>query len=249
MRVAVIIPSRNMAGTLARAIESCAGADEIHVVDDASVDHTQEVVARLDRHVYLWRWPVKSRCHLSALRVVYEACQCDQIVGLGADDALLPGFVPAVRDYGGVAVVFTDYAVIDEGGRTLYTIEQGFDCPTVLVPEEMQRRVAGERHATETGIGSSLRKDVADWLWRHGWESLGPHMDSVGYATAACRFGCVFVPIVGAAYTMASRSFGRDNEPDRDRWGRSFLNFVGASGLEESAARALGRKRVGITWA
>ena len=249
--VAVIIPSRNMAATLGRAIESAAGADEIHVIDDASTDDTGAVLAMVPLHVHVWRWPIKSRCHLSAMRVVYEASRCDHIVGMGADDVLRPGFVDAVREHADAGVVFSDYDVVDETGNFLWPVSQEVVAVREVSPQDMRDRIQGERNATETGIGSSLRRDVADWLWHHGWQKLGPHMDSVGYATAACMFGCVLLPMVGAAYTMTASSYGRDNvrEPDDiKRWGVACRDFMYRAGLDDATARALGRKRCQVTW-
>lgn len=249
--VAVVIPSRNMAATLGRAIESAVGADEIHVIDDASTDDTGAVLARVPMHVHVWRWPVKSRCHLLACRIVYEASRCDHIIGLGADDVLRPGFVDAVREHADAGVVFSDYDVVDEAWNFLWTVSQEVHGVHAVTAESMRARIQSGRNATETGIGSSLRRDVADWLWRHGWHELGPHMDSIGYATAACMFGCVLLPIVGAAYTMTASSYGRDNVQKPDdikRWGAACRDFMYRAGLDDATARALGRKRCQVTW-
>lgn len=249
--VAVVIPSRNMAATLEQAIESAVGADEIHVIDDASTDDTGAVLARMPLHVHVWRWPIKSRCHLSAMRVAYEASRCDHIIGVGADDVLRPGFVDAVREHADAGVVFSDYDVVDEAGNFLWCVSQEVAAAQVLSPHSMRARIHGDRNATETGIGSSVRRDVADWLWRQGWHELGPHMDSIGYATAACTFGCVLLPMVGAAYTMTASSYGRDNirEPeDIKRWGVACRDFMYRAGMDDATARALGRKRCQVTW-
>ena len=249
--VAVVIPSRNMAPTLGRAIESAAGADEIHVIDDASTDETGAVLARVPLHIHVWRWPMKSRCHLAAMRVVYEASRCEHIIGMGADDVLRPGFVDAVREHADAGVVFSDYDVVDEAGNFLLPVSQQVTTTTTLTPEEMNARMRSDRNATETGIGSSLRRDVAEWLWRHGWHELGPHMDSIGYATAACMFGCVLLPMVGAAYTMTDSSYGRDNvrKPDDiKRWGAACREFMYRVGLPDATARALGHKRCHVIW-
>ena len=249
--VAVVIPSRNMAATLGRAIESAAGADEIHVIDDASTDDTGAVLAQLPLHAYVWRWPIKSRCHLAAQRVVYETSRCDHIVCAGADDVLRPGFIEAVREYADAGVVFSDYDVVDEAGNFLWPVSQEVNGVHAVSPSAMRVRIQGDRNATETGIGSSVRRDVAEWLWRHGWHELGPHMDSIGYATAACMFGCVLLPIVGAAYTMTASSYGRDNVQKPDdikRLGAAARDFMYRAGLDDATARALGRKRCQVTW-
>ena len=251
MSVAVLIPTRNMAATLERAVLSAAGADEVHVIDDASTDDTQAVLARIPFRVHVWRWPVKSASWVSAMRVVYEAVAACQVVCLGADDELLPGFVDAVRDNAEHAVVFTDYLVVKPDGSPMWTVSQGVTEPTTLGPDQMCQRVQGDRNATETGIGSSLRSDVARWLWERAWERMGPHQDSVGYATAACLFGCRMLPMIGARYTFTDRSYGRDSvaaTEDAIGWGKQCIEFTERAGLDVATARRMVFKRAGITW-
>lgn len=245
-KVAVVISSRNMADTLGRAVEAAAGADELHIIDDASIDDTQAVLAQVPGKLYLWRWPKKSRCWVSALRVVYESIDADHIVWGGADDWLLPGLLPAVREYADAPVVFTDYDVVDQAGRRTWTISQDVQTPTALSPDEMRRRVQSDRNATETGIGSSVRRDVADWLWRNQFERMGRHCDSVGYTTAASLFGCVLLPIVGAAYTFTETSYGRPEQLSADdivRAGQTCWQWMKAVGLDDDTAAAIARKR------
>ena len=249
--VAVIIPTWNMAETLERAVSSAAGADEIHVIDDASTDDTQAVIARLPVKVTLWRWPCKSRCHLRAQRVVYDATNCQQIIGMGADDVLRPGFIDAVRQHADAAVVFSDYDVVDPSGTRLWGVSQEVSDITTLTPEQMQARVQSDRNATESGIGSSLRKDVCDWLWDLDWSCMGAHMDCIGYAAAACVFGCVLLPETGAAYTMTSRSYGRDavkGKEDFLRQGAICRSWMIRAGLDDATTRALALKRCYVKW-
>lgn len=251
MSVAVVIPTRNMAGTLERAIMSCADADEIHVIDDASTDDTAAVLARLPVKVIVWRWPRKSRDHLTAQRVVYDTIEADHIIGVGADDVLLPGFVDTVRANSHVSVLLADYNVVSPSGEYLWTVSQEVTEPTLLAPEQMRARVESPRNATETGIGSSLRRDVVQWLWRHGWDRMGPHMDSIGAAAAACTFGCLLLPMAGAAYTFTERSYGRDGDDSEELTKKRAVvcrDFLRGCGLPDSTVRALCSKRCSVVW-
>lgn len=249
--VAVIIPTWNMADTLERAVLSAADADEIHVVDDASTDDTQAVIARLPIKVVSWRWPRKSRCHVEALRVVYDCITCDHIIGMGADDVIYPGFVDAVRRNAETAVVLSDYDVVDSFGNRMWSVSQEVSSETTLTPEQMQARVQSDRNATESGIGSSLRNNVCRWLWDLNWARMGPHSDCIGYAAAACVFGSVLLPQTGAAYTMCNRSYGRKSvqtPEDFRRQGAICRQWMMQAGLDDATTRALARKRCYVTW-
>jgi glycosyltransferase involved in cell wall biosynthesis len=249
--VAVIIPTFNMADTLERAVLSAAGADEIHVIDDASTDDTQAVVARLPVKITYWRWPRKSRCHVAAQRTVYHASQADHFIGMGADDVLLPGFIDAVRRHIDAAVVFSDYEVRSVDGEHQLTVSQEVKETTVLTPQQMCERVQTTANATESGIGSSLRRDVCDWLWQHNWDVMGPFSDCIGYATAACMFGCVLLPQAGAAYYHGERSYSRNNVylPEHfKRTGEICARWMMSCGLDEQTNKALSRKRCCVTW-
>jgi hypothetical protein len=244
--VAVIIPVRNKAGTLERAVVSAAAADEIHVVDDASTDNIGEVVARLPVKVTYWRWPMKSLDHTAALRTVYHASRCRQFIGMGADDFLLPTLIPAIRENADAPVIFSDYAVVDINEKVLAVIPQDAREKTALGPEEVRARFQSTRNATETGIGSSLRCDVAAWLWARGWEALGPHVDSIGYSAAAATFGCVLLPFVGAAYTHGGSSYGRESlasMEDVARLAGVCLDWLDDVGIDEATAHSLCEKR------
>lgn len=251
MSVAVVIPVRNMADTLVRAVRSAAGADEIHVLDDASTDNIADVLGTLPEVTY-WRWPVKTRNHLAAMRTVYHATRCRQIIGMGADDFLKPGLIDAVRANAEAPVIFSDYGVVDPDENRINHVSQGVQHDTLLAPEEMRARLESPRIATESGIGSSLRSDVADWLWDRNWECMGPHMDSIGYAAAAATFGCLLLPFTGAAYTHGRPSYGRDSLQTEDEVVRQGIIcrqwLTDSARIGERTARALCRKRCSITW-
>lgn len=248
-RVAVVIPTWNMADTIGRAVDSCVGADEVHVIDDASTDDTQAVISQCSVRPIIWRWPRKSKCHLTAMHVVYQACDAEQIIGVGGDDVLYPGFIDAVRKHADKPVIFSDYDVVGSDRQVKWTISQNANGYQWLSDSEARMRYQSVRNATETGIASSIRRDVSDWLWECGWHKCGGHMDSIGMATAAAAFGCLLLPLVGGAYTLCDRSWGRaDVQTDEQMLSRarSCIKFMNNAGLDRETIKSLVRKRCNV---
>ena len=251
--VAVVIPNRNMAATLGRSLGSAChqGPDEIVVVDDASTDDSLAVIEHWANQfacVRVVRHKEKTPCHLEALRGVYDSLSSRHVVGLGADDILLPGLVTAIRRHIESPVVFTSYDVVRPDGSYMHTVSQDVNDPCVMTPDGVRGRLQSGRNATETGIGSSLRSDVAAWLWSHRWHDMGPHMDSIGYAAAAAIYGATYLPITGAAYTMTESSYGRDSvsTPEKAiRWAKRCHEFLSRVGVDAQTSDALLLKRCG----
>lgn len=99
--VAVVIPARDRAATLARAVESCQRqtrrVDEIVIVDDASTDATPRLVRSLsgsDARIRYIRLPEHSGAQ-AARRQGVLATSCDWIVFLDSDDELTENSVQA----------------------------------------------------------------------------------------------------------------------------------------------------------
>ena len=246
MKVAVVCATRNMAATLGRAMDSvCHQAPDVFVVmDDASEDDTPAVVehwASRFRFVEYVRHSEKTPCHVTALRPVYDSLRVDHVIGLGADDILLPGLVKAVREHAMHAVVFTDYTC--SNGPQSWRVSHGYAEQATLTPHAVRQRLQTQV-ATETGIGSSVRSDVMAWLWATGWHTLGPHADSIGYATAAAVFGAVYLPISGAHIHFNANGYGQlTAAADPNGWAAKARAFMSRAGLDATTAEALVTKR------
>lgn len=253
MKLACIIPTYNMAATVGRAIDSAfaAGCEDVTVVDDCSTDGTAELLRSYGDRITVWTWPRKPTSWLAANRVVFDATPATHFVWLSADDLLEPGLADAIRPHADAGVVFTDYRVVAPDSTPLYIVSQDVDQPVSLAAVEMRHRMQTREIATETGIGSVLRREVAMWLWETGFEQMGPHADSIGYATAACMHGCVLLPIVGASYTFTESSYGRKANKSEQEWlregtiCRQWMEWVG---LDIDTTKALARKRCQVTW-
>lgn len=246
MKVAVVCATRNMAATLGRAMDSvCHQAPDVFVVmDDASEDDTPAIVEHWSSRfpfIEYVRHREKTPCHVAAMRPVYESLRVDHVIGLGADDILLPGLVKAVRGYAMHAVVFTDYTCSRDSDS--WRVSHGYTQATTLTPYAVRQRIQTQP-ATETGIGSSVRSDVMEWLWDIGWHLLGPHADSIGFASAAAMLGAVYLPIAGAHVEFNSNGYGqRMAAADPHGWAGKARRFMQRAGLDARTAEALIEKR------
>lgn len=246
MKVGVVCATRNMAATLGRAMDSvCHQAPDVFVVvDDASEDDTPAVVehwASRFPFVEYVRHREKTPCHVAALRPVYDSLRVDHVIGLAADDILLPGLVKAIREYAIHAVVFTNYTCSRDSHS--WRVSHGYAEATTLAPHAVRQRL--QTHvATETGIGSSVRSDVMQWLWATGWHLLGPHADSIGYASAAAMLGAVYLPMDGAHVDFNANGYGqRTAAADPHGWALKARRFMERAGLDARTAEALIEKR------
>lgn len=207
MSVAVFIPVWNRAKTLGRAIESALAQepDDILVIDDASTDGSLEVARKYP--VRIVSHPSKSENWIKAMKPALETIECGYIIGMGADDVLLDGFVRAVRgveaDNAGVA--WSNYALMRDGDpmEVMYVRRHEFDEVTFLSPEQTRRRFASLPHyRMECGVGAAIRRDLLRWLNEHEYWTLGPWSDSIGYTLAAIKAGCVYLPGVHGGFVV-----------------------------------------------
>lgn len=209
MKVVVAIPVYNRAATLGRAIESAISQAEVVVVDDCSTDGSLAVAAQYP--VRIVRHARKREDWIHALDAVIAGLDADYIVGMGADDVLYPGLTSAVEAAAGAGVVFCDYDLLREGDppAVVETRRYGFDAPTALDAAQVRQRFSGSVRRFECAVGSAIRADALAWLRCHDYLRLGPWADSWGYAAAAARFGCAYVPgpLAGFVVEQAEPSY------------------------------------------
>lgn len=249
MTLAVVIPTRNMASMLARAIGSAChgGADEVVVVDDASEDDTPAVVEQCQREfpfVRYVRHAEKTADHNVAQRDVWLSLTSDQVVGMGADDYLHPGAIAALKAHSYAPVVFADADTIDEAGKFLYHHTSNFYGDRR--PDEVRGRFTNPGDVIESGCGSALRMDMVRWLWGMGWERLGPLMDSVGYATVGCLHGATYLNCRTVAIMVSQSSYGHKSRWTDDQllgYALAAVDFMRRAGLDEATIRGICRKR------
>jgi glycosyltransferase involved in cell wall biosynthesis len=247
--LAVVIPVRNMASTLRRAVSSAVlgGADEVVIVDDASDDGTDEVAARCSEEwkcVSIVTHSQKSEDHNIAQEAAWRSVQSDQIVGLAADDFLYPGAIWSLKLAPDAPVVFSDYDVFDKSSRYLYSQCTRFYGRRTAA--EIRSRFATSDYVTETGFCAAIRRDISSWLWTAGWQTLGPMMDTVGLMTAASLFGASYIPVRCGAFFFSTDSYGHNSNRDAEWYfnmGTKAVDWVRSCGLDSSTVKGIARLR------
>jgi glycosyltransferase involved in cell wall biosynthesis len=224
--VSVIIPNYNHQAYLGRALNSVCSQDvpplEVLVLDDCSTDNSVQVIQTfVDKYpfVKLIRYREKSADWLRAWSEHLPLLKGDYVVGLGADDALVPGFFRAatdlLRNNPGTGVVFANWYVLTPQGQIKGMFTSGVSQECVLRGESLQRQLCrmGEMlpgqlfkpDLFECGIASMIRRDAILWLHEMRWYELGPYCDSMGYAVVGLKHGAGYLPNPYAGFTAAER--------------------------------------------
>lgn len=250
MSVSVVIATHNRADTLARAIVSaaCQNPVEVLVIDDASTDDTTGIVEQL-AGVYpcirMHRHKSKADDWQEAAAELYPSLTSTHVICMGADDKLELGVVASVDKHHDAAVVFHDYWLADTDGNNTGAVTMGFEEPARLSPRQMRDRVRERPWASETGIGSGIRKDQLLWLNSLGWWRMGPWSDAVGYAVVAVNHGAVYEPGAGATFTVDDAGYGQTHRtgPDAEKYHDGVRQFLRDAGVPFSVAAAICVKR------
>lgn len=181
--VTIITPAYNRADLVAETIDSVLSQDypniEYIVLDDGSTDATLDVIKRYDGRL---RW--ESHPNMGETRTVnrgFELARGDIVGVVNSDDPLLPGavskLVAALVENPGVVVVYPDWLIIDERGRTVQTF-RSYDYTGYL---DILRR-----HFCLPGPGTLFRRRVIDEVG-----GRDPQFRYVGDLEFWYRIGCL----------------------------------------------------------
>jgi glycosyltransferase involved in cell wall biosynthesis len=249
--ITVYIPNYNHGLTLGRAIRSAVinNPDEVVVIEDCSTD-TSLVQAQLWADtvpsVRVVQNQTKSADWQHEAAKVFRSFKGEHIIGMGADDILLPGAVESTKRFLSAPIVFHDYVTIDAGGRTVGDVPMGVADVTPMTPGEVVARFRSPCNPTETGIGSSIRADRLKWLCNLQYWRMGPWSDCIGYAAVAALYGCVYVPQVAAGFTVNEAGYGRSSIADpvaSKRYAAGVRQFLQDAGIDSTTAMAMMAKR------
>lgn len=221
--VSVVVPCHDAAPYLGRTLASILAQSwqdlEVLVVDDGSRDDPAAVVDAIgDRRVRFWRQPASGGPSAPRNRAIAES-RGRYIFFCDADDVMKPGKIERqvgiLADRPAVALVFTDFEVVDEDDRVLE--------PSFLAAYETLRTIVAAG-ALEDGslradllvcgliranfIGTSsvaVRREVLRGIGGFD-EGLASSEDLDLWLRIARRHGCAFLDIVGHSYRRHSGS-------------------------------------------
>lgn len=245
--VSVYIPSRNHAATLGAAIHSCVTESpvEVTVIDDASTDESAAIAqAAASAHpcVRFHQHTEKAPCWEQAAACLFPSFRGRHVVGLGADDELWPGIVGSVIRHASAPIVFHHY-LIRRPGQLEYkeAVSMQVDATAALTPEQAQAAIVACPHGRETGIGSAIRHDWLEYLCEAEYWLMGPYADAIGYAAVAALAGCVYVPQVGAVFTIDDSGYGETHRQGKNsaQYHEACRKFLERTGLPGEVRAAI----------
>ncbi len=201
--IACVIPVRNSAQTLHRALMSVCTQedvpDEVVILDDASDDDTPDVARRYAesfpfvRHV---RYPEKSPdWRIAACENSLLYTTADYIHSLSASDWIDPHFYLAARACVDAGFVFAEYAIVDKGGTTQAMAICEMLSGSVERPRDALLDQLCRQTFFEGGPACLIRRDAWEWLKSRKFWELKTWQDSVGYSAAAWLYGAAYIPL------------------------------------------------------
>lgn len=246
---------KNEERLVGRAIRSAivSGVDEILVVDDWSTDGTVLAASKAADGFRNFR-VVRSKdrlnrgvCFQQALFREVAEMKSEWLVGMGADDLLIPAGANAFRRCVPDLVNFCDYCEVGEDGSLFGWWSCGYHDVKRLGPDAVRGRIVSMAAKHECGIGSFVHRDILDELYNdlEAWR-MGPWSDSIGLTAMALRHGATYIPAAAASFCVrradgrlsySQEAIGRQDR--RDECLKEAREFLGAFGFDEPLKEAL----------
>jgi teichuronic acid biosynthesis glycosyltransferase TuaG len=196
-KVSVIIPVYNQERYVGECVESVLGQDypnlEVIVVDDGSTDGTARILEGFDDRIHYIRQD--NRGAAAALNVGLRAAAGALVGWLSADDLYLPGKIRAqvekMMREPEVALVYTDWIMIDGEGRKLRTFRAA--CPPA---DEFARAMLKDNPVNGSSV--LIRRECFETAGYFD-ETLRANVDGDMWfrlLRQGCRFGHIAQPLI-----------------------------------------------------
>lgn len=223
--LSVAMPNYNHAKYLPRAIEGIVEQsrppDEFLILDDASTDHSVEII-----RAYAQRYPsirfVRNEHNagvIAAHQRLYEMATGDYLYSAAADDERYPWFFEQAMEmaqrFPHAGLVFGVMVMIDEEGRELGEIRvRRWREPLYASPERFLREYLEVEPAAQSAAAATIfRRDAFQEV---GWcrPELGSFADTFALRAIALRHGACYVPERFAAWRRVPQSFSHQSASD-----------------------------------
>jgi glycosyltransferase involved in cell wall biosynthesis len=212
-KILTVMSCHNAAATVARAVDSALmQGGWLLAVNDGSEDGTSEILWRLqaDFPMLLIRENPKQADWQEAMAQVVRTTdytQITHILGLGADDFLLPGCIAAMEQQD-ADIIWSDYYFTNWRGQAVGVSTSGMVSPTYVDGGGVQEMFADADNPFQaawrpSGVACAVRRDLwLDMMLDKRAYELGPHSDTIALNLLACQRGATFIPQKLAAFTL-----------------------------------------------
>ncbi len=249
--IATVIPNRNDAPTLRRALMSvCTGMrlpDEVLILDDCSTDESMDVIER-----YVKAYPFVSWLRYENKSPDWRAAAClnaltltkaDYIHSLSANDWIDEHFYLAVDSVKDAGFIFGEYSVFTPDGNKVGNAYSEMLPGHKAYPSGVLQEQLCRPKFFEGGPCAVVRRDAWKWLCDRQFWTLKTWQDSIGYSAAAYHFDASYLPFLCGNFT-----FDPESDGERNKRGESVplyfetVKFLEGAGLPERLKEALKMK-------
>jgi glycosyltransferase involved in cell wall biosynthesis len=218
MKIAVLLPSYNHAGFIGQAIEAIRAqshADwELAIVDDASTDHSRDVIAdyaRQDSRI-VTRFLPQNGGVMPALKTCYAMTTAPLVVGAAADDVIVnPRHFEAVNTAftanPQAGCVFAKASLVDQMTGKEYFVMGKAPRAGWIAPRECLRDFLNDRIFIH-GAAVAWRRSDVDRAGGYDPE-LGPRADFFLNLAISALAGAVFVDQVASIVRFSPGAYGQ----------------------------------------
>jgi glycosyltransferase involved in cell wall biosynthesis len=212
-KILTVMSCHNAEATVRRAAESVLLQDGwLLAVNDGSKDRTGDILWGLQaKHPRLLiRENPKQADWQEAMAFAVELTSyttATHILGMGADDYLLPGWIDAFEKQD-ADIIWADYYFTNWRGQAVNVSTSGMVSPDYVDGEGVQDMFADADNPFQaawrpSGVACAVRRDLwLDMMLGKKAYELGPHSDTIALNLLACQRGATFIPQKLAAFTL-----------------------------------------------
>jgi len=203
----------NAADTVARAATSVLSQGGwLLAVDDGSTDDTCRILSDLQLQFPRLIVRINPKTSNWQEMLAIAVSQVDfvsytHVVGLGADDYLLPGFLDEVEK-SNRAIIWADYYFTNWRGQAVGVSTSGVVSTMYASAATVQELLADRDNPFQdawrpSGVACAVARDAwYDMMIEDRAYELGPHSDTIALNLLACQVGATLIPKKLAAFTL-----------------------------------------------